>query len=248
MTATCCSTCARAVAPSFASRGNERAAHYLLEDAQGVRLLDFHPTAAAPVHLVRPPGQGPLYLRRVADGAERAVPRSDGVVELAALPVTPARSAGRGAAQEAFNKLFALPFDAAAVLAWQRERADVEARAADRAAAHADGQRREALRRTAGWTALAVGGAAAIAVGAFQLSAYNLKADAPPGEDHGSAVARNGRIDTRNDVALGLSIAGGAAIATGALLLLWPRSPQRSFDLDIAAGPSQMEVGARWRF
>ena len=93
-----------------------------------------------------------------------------------------------------------------------------------------------------------MGGAAAIAAGVFQLSAYNLKADAPPGEDHGSAVARNGRIDTRNDVALGLSIAGGAAIATGALLLLWPRSPQRSFDLDIAAGPSQMEVGARWRF
>ena len=116
------------MAPRFAS-GDERAAHYLLEDAQGVRLLDFHPTPPAPVHLVRPPGQGPLYLRRVADGAERVVPRSDGVVELAQIPVTPARSAGRGAAHEAFGKLFALPFDAAAVLAWQRERADVEARA-----------------------------------------------------------------------------------------------------------------------
>ena len=112
------------------------------------------------------------------------MPRSDGVTELAEIPVTPARSAGRGAAHEAFAKLFALPFDSSAVLAWKRERADVEARS-DRAgqASYAAGKRREELRRTAGWGALAVGGAAALAAGAFQLSAYNLKADAPPGRE-----------------------------------------------------------------
>jgi hypothetical protein len=228
--------------------GDERGAHYLLEDAQGVRLLDFHPTAAAPVHLVRPPGQGALYLRRVADGAERLVPRTDGVVELDRIPVAPARSAARGAVHEAFGKLFALPFDAQAVLVWQRERADVEARAESQAAARADLQRRDQLRRTAGWTALAVGGAAAIAAGALELSAYRLRTGAPPGEDQRSAVARNDQIGTRNQVALGLSIAGGAAIATGVLLLLWPRRAEPALDLGIALTPNQTEVAARWRF
>jgi hypothetical protein len=227
---------------------DERDAHYLLEDAQGVRLLDFHPTAAAPVHLVRPSGQGALYLRRVADGAERLVPRADGVVQLDQLPVTPARSAGRGAAHEAFGKLFAMPFDAAAVLAWQRDQADLEARAERQAAARADRDGREGLRRVAGWTAIAVGGAAALAGGAVEWSAYNLKNGVPAGEDQRAAVARNDRIDTRNRAAIGLSIAGGAAIATGMLLLLWPRHPDPAFDADVALAPGQTEIGVRWRF
>jgi hypothetical protein len=224
--------------------GGESRAHYLLEDAQGVRLLDFHPAGAAPVHLVRPSGQGPLYLRRVADGAERLVPRTDGVVQLDQIPATPPRSGGRGAAHEAFGKVFALAFDAEAVATWQRERVDVEAKAA----ARADRHHRDELRRRAGWTALGAGGAALIAAGAFELSAYRLQADAPPGEDQRAAVARNDSIDTRNSVALGLSIAGGAAIATGALLLLWPRSASRAFDVDLALGPNRTELAARWRF
>ena len=228
--------------------GDEHGAHYLLEDAQGVRLVDFHPSAAAPVHLVRPPGQGALYLRRLADGAERLVPRTDGIVAMDQLPMTPARSAGRGAAHEAFGKLFALAFDAQAVSTWQRERADVEARAEAQAMARSDRQRREAMRRASGWTAIAVGGAAAIAAGAFELSAYRLKNDTPPGEPQRAAVARNDRIDTRNNLALGLSIVSGAAIATGAVLLLWPRSPDRAFDLDVAVAPNRTEVAARWRF
>lgn len=229
-------------------RGEGAEAHYLLEDHQGVRVLDFHPTAAAPVHLVRPPGQGVLYLRRLADGAEREVPRTDGVVAMDQLPVAPARSAGRGAAHEAFGKLFALPFSAEAVVAWQRERAQVEAAAEATAVARADRQRHEAMRRVGGWTALVVGGAATMAAAGFELSAYKLRHDAPKGEDQRAGVARNERIDARNDVALGLSLLGGAALATGAVLLLWPRTADGTLDIDVAVGPHGSRVGARWRF
>ena len=68
--------------------GPERAAHYLLEDGQGVRVLDFHGSASTPVHLLKPVGQGPLYLRRASDGIERTVPRVEGLVQLEALPAT----------------------------------------------------------------------------------------------------------------------------------------------------------------
>ena len=95
--------------------GPERAAHYLLEDAQGVRLLDFHGSGSTPLHLARSAGQGPLYLRRVADGTERVVPRTDGPVRLDDLPVVAAHAQPRGAAHDAFGKLFALGFDGAAV-------------------------------------------------------------------------------------------------------------------------------------
>jgi hypothetical protein len=229
-------------------RGEQREAHYLLEDDRGVRVLDFHPTAAAPVHLVRPPGQGVLYLRRLADGAERVVPRTDGAVAMDQLPVAPPRSVARGAAHEAFGKLFALPFDAEAVVAWQRERVQVEARAEASALARATGQRHEATRRVGGWTALAVGGAALVAAGGFEVAAFRLRSDAPKGEDQRAGVMRNERIDARNDVALGLSVLGAAAIATGAMFLLWPRAAEADLQVDLAMGPDGSQLGARWRF
>ena len=229
--------------------GPTGAAHHLLEDAHGVRLLDFHGDRGH----AGPAWFGPRATGRSTCAGWTTAPSASFPAPTASsrsteIPVTPARSAGRGAAHEAFGKLFTLAFDADAVATWQRERADVEARAESQASARAARQRREQLRRAGGWTAIAVGGAAAIAGAAVEWSAYKLQADAPPGEDQRSAIARNDRIDTRNRVALGLSIASGAAIATGMLLLLWPRGAEPGFGLDVAVAPNQMEVGARWRF
>ena len=47
--------------------GAASAAHYLLEDTRGVRIADFHGDGVTPIRLVRPPGDGALYLRRLDD-------------------------------------------------------------------------------------------------------------------------------------------------------------------------------------
>jgi hypothetical protein len=198
--------------------GPEAGAHYLLEDVQGVRLLDFHGTAGTPVHLIRPAVVGPLYLRRLADGAERTILPGDEIVHLEALPVEPSRSGVRGAAQHAFSSLFALPFDASAVASYERE-ADLQVRAAASA-------RREARvheLRVAEWTALGVGAAAVVAAGGVELwarSLHSLSSTAP--EDQ--AAARNQEIETRNHAATALLVGGGVALTAGVALHFWARS------------------------
>ncbi len=223
-------------------------AHYLLEDAQGVRLLDFHGTGTTPVHLVRPPGEGPLYLRRVADGLERTVPRVDAIVQMETLPAVAARSQARGAAHHAFSQIFTLAFDDGAVTTWTAHAADVRSRLdaeeTTRDAARASARRR----RIVGVTALGVGAAAAIAATAFELSAHALHNDAPRGESHAEAVARNAQIDSRNHAALGMAIGAAGAAATGALLLLWPRANPDAPVLEVASSPGGTQIGARWQF
>ena len=228
--------------------GGAGAAHHLLEDAQGVRLLDFHGSVTTPINLVKPPGQGPLYLRRVSDGVEWLVPRVDGVVELDRLAPTPARAHPRGAAHEAFGRIFTLAFDEQAVAAWTRSEADVQA-AIDRSARARDNDAQHTrLRRVVGWGAIGVAAAAAASAIAVEVSAQRLSAAAPEGESHLQAIARNERIDSRNHAALGLAVGAVGVAATGALLLLWPTHAAQVPELDIATSPSGAQLGARWRF
>ena len=223
-------------------------AHYLLEDAQGVRLLDFHGAGTTPVRLVRPPGEGPLYLRRVADGMERTVPRVDAVVQMDKLPAVAARSRARGAAHHAFSQIFTLAFDDRAVATWSEHAADVRSRIdAEETARETEGANAR-RRRILGVTALGVGAAAAVAATAFELSAHALHNGAPLGESHAQAVARNAQIDSRNHAALGLAIGAVGAAATGALLLLWPRATPATPAWEVAVSPGATQIGARWQF
>ena len=231
--------------------GPTGAAHHLLEDARGVRLLDFHGDGITPVHLVRPPGDGPLYLRRVADNTEQSVPRVPGPVRLETLPRSAAHAQSRGAAQDAFNQLFALAFDGNAVADWvqraDHEHALIEA-AARRQQDDMDAARRKDL---LGKTVLGVGIAAGLAAGLVELSAHSLHDDASPYESQRDAVARNDSITTRNRLAAGLTVGAAAAIGAG-LWLLWPRrnnddggaEPSLSF----AGSPAGAAIEARWRF
>ena len=228
--------------------GRQADAHYLLEDAQGVRLLDFHGAGATPIHLVRPAGEGPLYLRRVSDGLERTVPRVDAVVHMETLPAVAARAQARGAAHHAFSQIFALSFDERSVARWTAQAADVRA-GLDLAETTRDAARTAASRRRIlGTTAVAVGVAAAIAAGAFELSAHALHDGAPAAETRAEAVARNERIDSRNHAAIGLAIGAVGAAATGALLLLWPKAASDTSALEVAAAPDGGRIGARWSF
>jgi len=223
-------------------------AHYLLEDGQGVRLLDFHGTAAAPTHLMRPPGDGLLYLRRLPDGGERTIPHVDGVVALAELPETAARAQTRGAAHLAFGRLFDLPFDAQTVTSWDRRKADAQARLEKVQRDEEATRARLHRRRILGVSALAVAAGAATGSVLFELSAHRLRDDAPARETHDQAVSRNDGIDTRNAVALGLGLGAAAAAASGVLLLLWPSPPAVMPALDLSASSNGGRMGARWTF
>ncbi|HEY7371012.1 MAG TPA: hypothetical protein VIF57_02465 [Polyangia bacterium] len=230
--------------------GAASAAHYLLEDTRGVRLADFHGDGVTPIRLVRPPGDGALYLRRLDDNTEQSVPRTPGPVLLAALPRTASHATSRGAAQDAFNELFTLAFDTRSVADWvQRsdaERADVEAAARDQEQRF----RAARLRRTLGWSAIGAGAAAAVAAGVVELSARSLHDGASTVESQRDAAARNDSIGTRNAVATGLVIGGAVAAGVG-LWLLWPKHDASNADpplVGFAASPTSAAVQAGWRF
>jgi hypothetical protein len=87
-----------------------RGGHYYLEDERGNRLADFHNAAGQALDLVRPP-RGPVYLHRLADDREFQLHPSPAHLVLSQLESATSRSRRRGAAQNAFNLLFSLPFD-----------------------------------------------------------------------------------------------------------------------------------------
>jgi hypothetical protein len=231
--------------------GAEGGAHFLLENGDGVRLLDFHGDGRAPVQLVRPPGSGELYLRRLSDGAERTVPPGDALVPLAHLPVTAPRARSRGAAHQAFSQIFAMPFDQEAVQTWDRDVAVATARFDAREQERETEARHARARQIAGIAALGVGAAAGVGAVLFARSAYALHDDAPTNESQRDTVARNDRIEMRNYAAIGLGVGALAAGATAALLLLWPRPSATTSgapELDAAASPTSGLVTGRWRF
>ena len=224
-------------------------AHHLIEDERGVRLLDFHGAPGKTFRLVRLPGEGPLYARRVSDGMERTIPRGDRAVRLADLTPEPPRARDRGAAHLAFSQVFDLPFDAANVERWERDTAAAEARveaAEERRDAEA---RRARIRRIAGGTLVGLGVGAGIAArrSRCRLTLFTTKRRSDEG--HRDATARNERIATRNLAATAFAIGATAAIAAGATLLFWPRKPIDD-GIGVAAGPRPggAELGASWRF
>lgn len=220
--------------------GSEAASHYLLEDAQGVRLLDFHGTAMTPVRLVRPTAAGPLYLRRVADGAERTIPPSDGPVPMNRLPVAQPRAGVRGAAHHAFSSIFALPFDEQTVVTYD---ADTRARQRDEGAQETS--RKRGLRVAGKWTLGAAALVGATAVG-LELGAFALRGRPAPS----SQVAlenRNQQIGSLNQWAAGLLIGAAAAATAGTILFISGREGRES-PVTVGVSPGSVSLAATMRF
>jgi hypothetical protein len=189
-------------------------AHYLLETERGVRLLDLHNGAGQDVALVRPAAAGELYLRRVDDNREyRVAAGAADVVSIAAMSPDEPRTLGRGAAHASFSLTFALQFDADVVRRFALAPPEVVA------------PRPPAPRgwhRPAAWVALGVGGASLATGAAFALSARSLHDGASPLDSQLSVAQRNAKIAWRNSAAAISAGVAAAAIATGAVLLLWP--------------------------
>lgn len=202
-------------------------AHFVLESADGVRLADLHGTAGHTLR-VGPQLAPPLYLREAGSALEFQIPAAPDGVALSMLEPGVARVAERGAAHEAFSKLFSQPFDTSVV-------ADYRFRPLPEAGAETPGDKRLARLRTAGWAQLAVAGAALTTGAALSFSALALRQHSIAGLSHAQATARNAQIASRNLGAVVLYGTTAALAVSGAALLLLPRL-RPSFSL--ALGPS----------
>lgn len=220
--------------------GEETAAHYLLEDSQGVRLLDFHGSPNVPLRLIRPPGTSILYLRRVSDGMERVIPPSGEVVHLETLVAQAPRAGTRGAAHQAFSTIFSLPFDPGAVAAYERNAAAEERR---RLAVSERSDARSRRFRIAGWTGVGLGTAAIAAGGVLAASTFSLR-DRAEKESQARAAERNEQIADRNLAATLFLAGGGAALGTGIALLLWDTASPA----ELSVSASAFDVRTTWRF
>jgi hypothetical protein len=213
------------------------AAHYYLEDTRGVRIADFHNAVGQSVHLVKPAPNGAVYLRRVDDDREFDVPAAPDVVSIAELSSAAPRVASRGAAHDAFNTLFTLPFGRAVVEAYRAAPPPSAPPAPSRETTAPSTA--SATRRRIGWS-LAAGGAATVGVGAaFAVIAKAAHDGGSATEPQLDTELRNERIRTSNVIATAAFGVGVAAVTTGAVLILWPRA--RGVTASIA--PSAAVVG-----
>ncbi|HEX3698773.1 MAG TPA: hypothetical protein VH374_25615 [Polyangia bacterium] len=198
--------------------------HTFVETARGVRLADLHPGAGPAVRLRLPTNEGPLFVQQVStDGAangdrgprEFPLPARAGRVRLSALAPSAPRVRARGAAHEAFLLLFRDPFDSMAVQEYQLpSAADMGAPPPLSAAA----QRRHRLGRTA----LELGVLAGALAGACAGSAALVGHSDSPANSMTSTSQRNGWIRGLDDGAWVMLGVAGAALTTGAILLLLP--------------------------
>jgi hypothetical protein len=189
---------------------------YYLEDSRGIRFADFHTSARRPAYVLKPVNAGRLYLRRLEDGLEYPIPSGSQVVSLAALTPQEARTGARGAANDSFERLFALPFDHTSVDAFALK---------PWLPAPDDAQPLPTLPRWRlyGGTALLVAaGASTVAAVASALSARQLRAPPPAGATPADVAARDRQARSRT-IWAGIGFGFGAvAGGTGLGLLLWP--------------------------
>jgi hypothetical protein len=201
----------------------EHPGHYFIEDARGVRLADFHNARGQPLRVMRPAGDGPLYLRKLGEQAggdlEYVMDAAPSVLRLEDLHAQPSTTTPRGAAQESFRLLFSLPFSQQIVDAFVERRPAVVASSV--APFVADEPPGTARRRPVAFGLLAVGAAAAAGGTWALLSA--LDAQGRLETSQAGVYQANRTIDQRNDWARALYGISGAALVTGTLLLLWPR-------------------------
>jgi hypothetical protein len=194
--------------------------HHLLEDERGVRFADFHNDGAASGYLLKPRADGRLYLRRTSDDVEVVIPLTPSVVSVAELEPQQARIAQRGAANDAFESLFRLPFGQDAVDGFR-----LRAFEAPRDAGVAEEPQGPSVRAVTGISLLGAGAlGAGFGVYSF-VQAKEQRSGLAAGASQAEIAQVNERIERHNlGAALGFSI-GGAAAASGLVLLLWPDEP-----------------------
>ena len=206
--------------------------HYFIEDARGVRLADFHNARGQLLHVMRPAGAGPLYLRRLGGQAEGdleyVMDAAPAVLRLGDLRAQPLTTVARGAAQDSFRLLFSLPFSQQNVdefveppaVVVEAPAADAAPPAAGDAASGPGSASPSSWRRPVAFGLFAVGAAAA--AGGTWAVASALEAQERNEYEQAGVYNTNKLIERHNTWARALYGISGAALATGTLLLLWP--------------------------
>jgi hypothetical protein len=226
--------------------------HQFIEDTAGVRHADFNNDA--PVRLVRP-GDGRLYLRRKADDREIVLPAEVAVLNTAELPLAEPRSSARGAANDAFASLFAMPFGNDAVSTYT-SRNDLAL--ATPAPAPAAAQSRWPRPGTLVGLGLGAAGLLSGALGAATLlDARDLHDGAGATITQQDAETLNRGITDRNRTGAALLGVGVAAVASGVLILLLQEPaaepgtrarPARRTSWDVVVGPGAVTGGIHGTF
>jgi hypothetical protein len=205
--------------------GNLPSAHYLIENPQGVRFVDFHNAPGRGFRLVRPGGADPLYLRRMDDGWEATVPASDERITLARLPLSNPRVVERGAAHQAFSRIFSLPFDGVSEELVAVPQAPPPPQRLD-------------TRKAILWSSGAVAAAGLLTGVALLFDARRLAEDGLEATQQAAARLNDGIHGRNVGATIAFSVAGAAA-ATAIVARFWPaRKPTAT-----AAPVPQLTVG-----
>ncbi len=187
------------------------AGHWYLEDQDGVRLAEWNNGPRDDVRILRPIGRGKLYLVCADDGRELTIDPGEGSVSVAELASAPPRVAMRGAASDAFDRVFALPFDGATVAAYQLPPPPIWIE-----------PHRRTWQHPAGWAALAAAGAAGGVALWFAAETLDDRDAAFAAASQSERDQLNHQLNVHRSGAWVATGVAGAALATGALLLLLP--------------------------
>ncbi|MCY1073166.1 caspase family protein [Archangium lansingense] len=220
--------------------------HYQLEDGNGVRLAEFHSAPGQPVHLIRPGPTDTHFLRRVGEHEqEYRLPAGDGVVVLAALEPRPPQVAWRGAAHEAFTRLFTLPFGPDEVARMTLPPAPRVPSAPSPASPAVTGSD---ARFEGGVVALVVGGIAFAGVVGTSVHAQGLADKLPPTASQSMVAEQNARIRTANTAMMVLGGVGLGASVLGGVLLLWSGAPATTPVPTVTVGPGAgaLSLSGQW--
>lgn len=199
--------------------------HYVIEDSRGVRLAEANTAPGTTLRLLRPAPSGREYVRRLDDDTEFVLPPDREVVALADLSPDQPRARTRGAAHDAFDLVFTLPFDEGAVTGYEEREPDL-GNVAVGPPTGAESTSGPSTKAVIGFGALGLG-AAGLAIGVtYGVLGITESNDSSASESQRDASARNDRIARDRTLAVVGLAAGGALATTGLIVLLWPSAPR----------------------
>ena len=212
-------------------------AHYFLEDARGIRVVDFHNAPGRAVSILIP-AVGTLYVRRTSDDQELVIAEGSDDVRLADLQPSAPRVATRGAAHDAFNLIFSLPFDDEAwrvapavpsLAAWEGLVEDT-ATAPPKPAVDDRAPSSFFTARRMGWGALGIGGVSSLVALGLGWATWQAQRNAADSHEQATREMWNDRMTSREHWTIATSAVAVAGLAGGSWLLWSTRH-----DLAIAA-------------
>jgi hypothetical protein len=214
--------------------GRGEHAHYTLENSEGVQIAEFHNSSEQPVTILEPAQTLPLFLRRVNDDAEFAVPLGLEHVRVADLEPSSGLIASRGAAAYAFGKIFALPFGPS----WVHRLPEEDTQDAPQPRRPGD-----RWRPVLGWSLVGVGLAAGLTGAGLELSAEQTRAGLASSASQQQAQDVNRTLQARGwqaGISFGIS---GLAAGAGAVILLSSPADAR---FGVSAAPSELQLWGRF--